>query len=210
LATIGYAELPIPGGGDSPTTPGNLAELAEAIDPHLWQSVTNLADRDARLSAAPAGTVAKAPDATTWIKLSGESNTWVTFWEPLQSWQPITLAAGFESGQTVAECRIDRGQVHMRGTVQRTDGQLISANGVKLGTVPTACIPDQIARLPVGASMTGDAIVGTCRLEVYSPDQDGNALGARGSIVGWSQDGEQDEGTPGLMWIDISGYYWLD
>ena len=44
MATIGYAGLPIPGGGDSPTTPGHLADLAEAIDPHLWQHVTNLAD----------------------------------------------------------------------------------------------------------------------------------------------------------------------
>ena len=210
MATIGYAELPVPGGGDSPTTPGHLADLAEAIDPLLWQPVTNLADRDARLSGAPAGTVAKAPDATTWIKMSSVSNTWVTFWEPLQDWQPLTLAAGFESGQTIAEGRIDRGQVHLRGTIQRTDGQLISANGVKLATVPNAMIPDQIARYAASASMTGDAINGTCRAEVYSPDQDGNAIGGRGSVVIWSQDGEQDEGTPGLMWVDISGSYWLD
>ncbi|GAB2732832.1 hypothetical protein [Streptomyces bullii] len=210
MATIGYAQLPIPGGGDSPTTPGHLAELAAAIDPHLWQHVTNLADRDTRLSEAPVQTVALAPDGTTWVKISATTNTWVTHWEPLQAWQPLTLAAGYESGQTLAEGRIDRGQVHLRGTIQRTDGQLISANGVKLATVPTAMIPKQIARCAAPASMTGDAMTGTCRLEVYSPDQDANSLGGRGSVIAWSQDGQQDGGTPGLMWIDISGSYWLD
>ena len=148
--------------------------------------------------------------ATTWVKISDSANTWVTHWEPLQAWQPLTLAAGFEAGQTVPEARIDRGKVHVRGTIQRTDGQLISANGVKLATVPNAMIPEQIARYAAPASMTGDAITGTCRAEVYSPDQDGNAIGGRGSVVIWSQDGEQDEGTPGLMWVDISGSYWLD
>lgn len=210
MATIGYAELPVPGGGDSPTTPGHLAELAEAIDPHLWIPVTNLADRDARLSDAPTRTVALAADGTTWVKISDSANTWVTHWEPLQAWQPITLAAGFEAGQTLPEARIDRGEVHLRGTIQRTDGQLISANGVKLATVPNAMIPDQIARYAAPSSMTGDAMVGTCRLEVYSPDQDSNSLGGRGSVIAWSQDGEQDAGTPGLMWVDISGSYWLD
>jgi hypothetical protein len=210
LATIGYAQLPVPGGGDSPTTPGHLAELAEAIDPHLWQHVTNVADRDARLDQAPAQTVAVAPDGTTWVKISSVTNTWVTVWEPLQAWQPVTLASGFEAGQTDPEARIHNGQVHLRGTIQRTDGQLISANGVKLATVPNAMIPEQIARYAAPASMTGDAITGTCRAEVYSPDQDGNAIGGRGSVVIWSQDGEQDAGTPGLMWVDISGSYWLD
>ncbi|MGW0865735.1 hypothetical protein [Streptomyces sp. NPDC002611] len=210
MATIGYAGLPIPGGGDSPTTPGHLAELAEAIDPHLWQHVTNLADRNARLSEAPVQTVALAPDGTTWVKVSSTTNTWVTHWEPLQAWQPLTLAAGFEAGQTLPEGRLYNGQAHLRGTIQRTDGQLISANGVKLATVPTALIPQQIARYAAPASMTGDAMVGTCRAEVFSPDQDANALGGRGSVVAWSQDGQQDAGTPGLMWVDISGYYWLD
>jgi hypothetical protein len=210
VATIGNAELPIPGGGDSPTGPAQLAELAEAIDPHLWQHVTNLADRNARLDEAPLQTVAVAPDGTTWVKISGTTNTWATIYEPLPAWQPLTLAAGYESGQTLAEGRIYSGQVHLRGTIQRTDGQLISANGTKLATVPTALIPSQIARYAAPSSMTGDAMVGACRMEVYSPDQDANAIGGRGSVVVWSQDGQQDSGTPGLMWVDISGSYWLD
>lgn len=210
MATIGYAQLPVPGGGDSPTTPGHLADLAEAIDPHLWQPVNNLADRDARLSAAPVQTVALAPDGTTWVKISSTTNTWVTHWEPLQAWQALTLASGFEAGQTVPEARIYNGQVHLRGTIQRTDGQLIASAGVKLGSVPTAMIPEQIARLSGTSSLTGDAMVGTGRVEVFSPDQDANSLGARGSIIWYSQDGSQDAGTPGVMWVDVSGYYWLD
>ncbi|MFF4040557.1 hypothetical protein [Streptomyces sp. NPDC001816] len=210
MATIGYAALPIPGGGDSPTTPAHLAELAEAIDPHLWQHVTNLADRDARLSDAPAQTVAVGPDGTTWVKVSGTTNTWATIWEPFEDWQPLTLASGFEAGQTLPECRIDRGKAHLRGRIQRTDGQLISANGVKLGSVPTDFIPQQISSFTGGASLTGDAMTGVCRIEVFSPDQDANSLGGRGSIIVYSQDGMQDSGTAGLMWVDISGYYWLD
>lgn len=216
MATIGNAALPIPGGGDSPTTPAHLAELAEAIDPHLWQHVTNLADRDARLSEAPARTVALAPDGTTWVKVSDTTNTWVTHWEPLQDWVPITLAAGFEEGQTTPECRIDRGKVHLRGRIQRTDGQLIADSGVKLGSVPTACIPKQIASWDGGASLTGDAMTGVGRCEVFSPDQDANTFGGRGSLIWYSQDGSQASaskpggGTPGVMWVDISGYYWLD
>lgn len=209
MATIGYAELPIPGGGDGPTVPGHLAELAEAIDPHLWHHVTDLADRNTRLSAAPVWTVAVAANGTTWVKTS-TSNVWATIWEPLQDWQPLTLATGYEAGQTTPEGRVFNGQAHLRGTIQRTDGQLISANGTKLATVPTAFIPKQLARYAAPASMTGDAMTGTCRMEIYSPDQDANAIGGRGSVVVWSQDGQQDSGTPGLMWVDISGSYWLD
>lgn len=211
MATIGYANLPIPAGGDSPTTPAHLAELAQAIDPHLWQPVNNLADRDARLSGAPVQTVALAPDGTTWVKISATTNTWVTHWEPLQSWQAITLASGYEGGQTDPECRIDRGQVYLRGTIQRTDGAVIATSGVKLGSVPTACIPAQIARLTSGASLTGDAMTGVGRTEVFSHDQDANSFGPAGSIIWYSQDGTQvSGGTPGVFWVDISGSYWLD
>lgn len=210
MATIGYAGLPIPGGGDSPTTPGHLAALAEAIDPHLWQAVANLADRNSRLSAAALRTVAVAPDGTTWVKTSAVTNTWATVWEPFQDWQPITLASGYEAGQTLPECRIDRGKAHLRGRIQRTDGQLIPAAGVKLGTVPTSYIPSQICSFAGGASITGDAMTAVCRVEVFSPDQDANSLGGRGSLIVYSQDGGQDGGTAGLMWVDLSGYYWLD
>lgn len=210
MATFGYAGLPVPGGGDSPTGPAQLAELAEAIDPHLWQHVTNLADRNTRLAAAPLQTVAVAPDGTTWIKTSATTNTWITIWQPLPPWTAITLASGYEAGQTDPQYRIEGGKVHLRGRIQRIDGQLIASAGVKLGSVPTACIPTQISSLPGGASITGDAMTGVCRIEIFSPDQDANSLGGRGSLIVYSQDGSQDAGTPGLMWVDISGYYWLD
>jgi hypothetical protein len=210
VATFGYADLPVPGGGDGPTLPGHLANLAEAIDPHLWQHATDQADRDTKYSTAPARTVVVALDGTTWIKISDSTNTWITVWEPLADWAPLSLVSGYEAGQTDPEYRIDRGQVHLRGRIQRTDSGLIPAAGVKIGTVPTACIPRQISSFDGGASITGDAMTGVCRVEIFSPDQDANALGARGSLVVYSQDGSQDGGTPGLMWVDISGSYWLD
>jgi hypothetical protein len=210
LATIGYAGLPIPGGGDSPTTPAHLAELAEAIDPHLWQHVTNLADRDTRLSGAPVSTVALAPDGTTWVKVSSTTNTWVTHWEPLQGWQPITLASGYTAGETLPAIRIDRGHVYLRGRIGRTAGDLIPPSGVKIASVPNAAIPVQLGCWAGCSSLVGDAMVGTGRIEVFSADQDGNVNGGRGSLLWYSQDGGQDGGTPGVSWVDISGDYWLD
>ncbi len=210
MATIGYADIPVPGGGDGPTVPGHLADLAEAIDPHLWQHVDDLADRNATLNTAPKWTVAVAGDGTTWVKTSDSTNTWATLWEPLADWQPLTLASGYEAGQTTPEGRIDRGHVYLRGRIQRTDGQLIPAAGVKLGTVPDEMIPEQISSFAGGASLTGDAMTGVGRVEIFSPDQDANALGGRGSLIWYSQDGMQDSGTPGVAWADISGSYWLD
>lgn len=210
MATIGYAELPVPGGGDSPTTPGHLAELAEAIDPHLWQHVVNEADRNTRLAGAPVQTVAVAPNGTAWIKTATATNTWITLWEPLSAWQPITLASGYIAGETVPQVRIDRGRVWTRGRIARADGTLLPAAGVKLGTVPNAAIPAQLGAWAGAASLTGDAMTGVGRVEVFSADQDGNINGNRGSIVWYSQDGMQDNGVTGVYWADISGFYWLD
>jgi hypothetical protein len=210
LATIGYADLPVPGGGDGPTVPGHLADLATAIDPHLWQHANDQADRDTKYSTAPAQTVVVALDGTTWVKVSSSTNTWITVWEPLADWQPLTLASGYEAGQTTPEGRIDRGQVHLRGRIQRTDSGLITSAGVKIGDVPTAFFPAQLASFDGGASLTGDALTAVGRVEVFSHDQDANAFGAAGSIIWYSQDGTQDGGTPGVAWVDISGSYWLD
>lgn len=210
MATIGYANLPIPGGGDGPTTPGHLADLAEAIDPHLVQHATDEADRNTRYSTAPAQIVVVALDGTTWVKVSSDTNTWVTVWEPLADWQPLTLASGYEAGQTSPEGRIDRGMVHLRGRIERTDSGLIAAAGVKLATVPDAFIPAQISSFAGGASLNLDAMTGVGRVEVFSPDQDANSFGGRGSLIWYSQDGSQDGGTAGVSWVDISGSYWLD
>lgn len=209
MATFGYAGLPVPGGGDGPTMPGHLAELAEAIDPHLWQHADDEADRDTKYSTAPALTAVVAPSGTVWIKTSSGS-TWVTVWEPLAEWQPLSLASGYEAGQTVPEGRIDRGKVSLRGRIQRIDGGLVPAAGVKLATVPADFIPEQISSFAGGASLTGDPMTGVGRVEIFSPDQDANSLGARGSVIWYSQDGIQDSGTPGVVWVDISGSYWLD
>lgn len=210
MATIGYAGLPVPGGGDGPTVPGNLAALAAAIDPLLWQPVTNLADRNARLSGALVRTVAVAPDGTTWVKTSSSTNTWITLWEPVQAWQTLTLASGYSAGETIPQVRIDRGQAFLRGRIALTSGALIPISGVKIASVPTTAIPTKLVCRATGASLSGDAMVGAGRLEVFSPDQDGNTAGGRGSIVWYSQDGIQDGGTGGVAWVDIGCSYWLD
>lgn len=204
MPTIGYADLPVPGGGDAPVGPGAFAALATAIDPHLWQHATDMADRDAQYAAAALHTVVTADNGSVWVKTSAIANTWATIYEPDPAWRPVTLASGFEAGQTDPEVRIVRGEAHLRGRVQRTDGVPIAVSGVKIATVPTDCIPNQISSFAGGASLTGDPAIGVGRVEVFSPDQDGNALGARGSVIWYSQDGT------GVPWVDISGSYWLD
>lgn len=203
MPTIGYANLPVPAGGNSPTVPGDIAALATAIDPRLRQSATDLADRTTKYAAAAAGLLVTADDGTMWLKISA-SDVWVTIWEPVMDWQPLSLASGFEAGQTDPEYRIDRGQVHLRGRITRTDTTDIATAGVKLGEVPEEAIPAQIASWAGGASLGGDPVTGVGRCEVFSPDQDGNALGDAGSIIWYSQDGS------GVDWVDLSGSYWLD
>ncbi|MFF2651463.1 hypothetical protein [Streptomyces sp. NPDC058045] len=207
MATIGYAQLPVPAGGDSPTVPAHLAHLADALDPHLVQHVQNLADRTARLANAPLQTLAIAADGTTWIKTSADTDTWITLYEPLETWRTLTLAAGHESASPTPQIRREGRQVHLRGRVQRTDGGLIgTTNSAVLANVPSDCIPKQLAAFAGGSSITGDPMTGVCRVEITSPSQ---AVGA-GLVQMYSQDGSQGGGTIGTQWVDISGSYWLD
>lgn len=204
MATIGRAQLPIPGGGDAPVGPGALADLALAIDPHLVQHVADKAERDAEYDDAPLHTIVSAANGSLWLKTSASTNTWAVIYEPVAAWRPITLASGFTAGQTTPEIRIDRDRAYLRGRIEKTDGTVIPIGGTKLATVPSDCIPDQLSSWAGGQSITGDPMTAVGRLEVFSPDQDSNAFGGRGSLIWYSQDGT---GTP---WVDLSGSYWLD
>lgn len=201
MTTIGYAQLPVPAGGDAPVGPGAIAALATAVDPHLVHHVDDLAHRDAALSGAPARTMAVALDGSTWIKTSSTGNTWITVWEPLSAWRPISVASGYEAGQTTPQVRVVGRQVHLRGRLQKTDGSMIAGGGVAVGTVPSDCYPQQLASFAGGASLTGDAMTGVGRVEIYSADQTSHDVG---NVIWYSQDGD------GVTWIDISGSYWLD
>jgi hypothetical protein len=204
MATVGYAQLPVPGGGDAPAGPGEFAAFGLAIDPHLVQQVADKAARDAGYADAPLHTVVSAENGSLWIKTSATTNTWATIYEPLADWRPITLASGFTEGQTTPEVRIDRGRVYLRGRIEKSDGTTIGLSGVKLATVPDDCIPAQLSSWDGGQSISGDPVTAVGRMECFSPDQDSNSLGGRGSLIWYSQDGT------GTTWVDISGSYWLD
>ncbi|MEV6836761.1 hypothetical protein AB0N17_20015 [Streptomyces sp. NPDC051133] len=204
MATVGRAQLPIPGGGDAPVGPGALAELALAIDPHLVQHVVDKAERDAQYADSPLHMLVSAENGSLWMKTSASSNTWAVIYEPLADWRPVTLASGFTAGQTTPEIRIDRGQVYLRGRVEKSDGTTIGISGVKLGTVPDDCIPSQLESWAAGQSITGDPVTAVGRMEAFSHDQDSNSLGGAGSLVWYSQDGT------GTTWVDISGRYSLN
>jgi hypothetical protein len=207
LATIGYAELPVPAGGDGPTVPADIAELAAALDPHLVQHATNEADRDSRFSAAPVQTLVIATDGTTWMKTSSISNTWVTLFEPLQDWQPtITLKSGFEEGSVELGTRVKDGtHVYLKGRIQRTDAtNILDANAVNLGAVPSELIPPtELRTYPGTCSMAGSTTDAAGRIEILNTGT-ASAYGVAGDILWWYQ------GDTGTAWVDISGDYWID
>lgn len=208
MPTIGNAELPVPAGADAPTIVDALADLATALDPHLVQHVEDLADRNSTLSSAPQHTVAVAEDGTTWVKTESGSNTWITVWEPLPAWQNVTLTSGYQvSGGYTPQARLIGSQVFLRGRIERVDGLVIPTNGVKVGTVPTACTPqEQVGAYAGTCSLAGDVVIGVGKLEVLETDTS-STLGDAGDITWWSQDGPVAVGTP---WIAINGAYWID
>ncbi|MFD5656909.1 hypothetical protein [Streptomyces hirsutus] len=207
MPTIGYADLPIPGGGDGPDGAAAIAALAAALDPHLVQHVANLADRTARLSAAPVRTLAIAANGTAWTKTSATTDTWVTLWEPTPAWRTLGLAAGFEQVTSTPQIRLIGKQVFVRGRVQKVSGGLIgTANTEVLAVMPSDCWPTRLCFWAGGSSITGDPMTALCRIEIAGPAQ---AL-PTGSLSMYSQDGGQDGGTVGTSWVDISGSYWID
>jgi hypothetical protein len=194
MAEIGYAQLPVPAGGDAPVGPGALAALATAIDPHLIQHVTNLAQRNSLYADAPLHTLVSAENGSLWIKTSATTNTWATIWEPLPAWAPIPLASGFiaNAGYT-PEYRVIGKQAHVRGRVERFTGAVLDGGaGLTIAAVPDPAKPLQLSSWDGGQSLTGDPVTAVCRMEAAT------------NIVFWSQDGT------GAVWIDISGSYWLD
>lgn len=206
MATIGYAGLPVPAGGDGPDVPADIAELATALDPHLVQHASDEADRDSKYSTAPVQTLVIAEDGTSWIKLSSSSNTWATLYEPLQGWQPvITLKSGFEEGVVELGARVKDGtHVYLKGRIQRTDGTLITdPNAVNLGSISSDLIPTELRTISASCSMAGTTTDATGRLEILDANTS-SAYGSAGDILWWYQ------GTDGTSWVDISGDYWID
>lgn len=200
MADIGYAKLPVPGGGDAPTTPGDLAALAQAIDPHLVQHVADKAERDATYANAPLHTVVGAADGTFWKKTSSSSNTWVTLWEPLPAWRPIALASGIGvSGDTPPSIRLIGECVYLIGTLDKTDGTNFTGDGLVIATVPSDCIPSRRRRYIGAASVAGDTTDAAVRIEIS-----GTTDATPGQVIVWYQ------APGGSPWFDLSGSYWKD
>ncbi|MGW2708082.1 hypothetical protein ACWC4J_03665 [Streptomyces sp. NPDC001356] len=197
---IGYAKLPIPGGGQAPTTPGDLAAFAQAVDPHLVHHVADEAERDSLLDDAPVHTIASAANGTLWKKTSSTETPWVTLWEPLPAWRPVSLAAGVgQSGDVTPSIRVVGGRVYLQGAVSKADGTVFSGDSIKVGSVPTDCVPEQVRRYVAACSMAGDTTDGACRIEVT-----GKTNASPGDILVWYQ------ATGGTPWVDLSGGYWMD
>ncbi|MFE9937399.1 hypothetical protein [Streptomyces hirsutus] len=205
MATIGYANLPVPAGGQAPAVPADFAAFAEAIDPHLRHSVTDLADRTNRFSKAPAHTLVTANNGSMWLKISNTTDTWATIWEPAPGWdRTITLAPGLQAGNTsVGLMRLEGGRrVELKGRIERVDGtNLADPFAINLGSVPQDCIPPGLRTWPGTCSLTGETTDAVGRLEILAPGTS-SAYGVAGDIL-WSY-----QGVGGTPWVDISGYYW--
>lgn len=199
MATIGYAGLPVPAGSNAPDISAILATYTEALDPHLLQLVADEAERDVNLTDAPAGTVAvSTTDGSVWAKTAAG---WVTWWEPVEAWRPISLNSGFSEFITTPQVRRIGSQVFMRGRIQN-EGTVTVPVGVAMGVVPTDCIPSQLTSLPVAASYVGDPSTGVGRLDIYSPEE---VSQPEGSITWNSQDGDG-----AVTWVELTGSYWID
>ncbi|MBP5922190.1 hypothetical protein F3K32_18220 [Streptomyces sp. LBUM 1483] len=207
MPTIGYAQLPVPAGGDGPQVVSAVADLATALDPHLVQHAEDQADRDARFSTAPVHTLVIAEDGTAWMKLDSGTNTWTTIHSPLQAWQStLTLKSGFEESTVPLGVRVkDDTHVYLKGRIERTDGnKILDANAVNLGAVPSGLIPPTELRTWAGTcSMAGTTTLAAGRLEVLNTGT-ASAYGVAGDILWWYQ------GPDGTDWVDISGDYWMD
>lgn len=206
MATIGYAHLPIPAGANSPTVPADLAALAEAIDPHLRHSVVDDAQRDAEFGDAPVHTLVTAEDGTMWLKTGPLAADWVTIWQPLEAWRPITLASGNEAGTISCEIRRVGLRVYMRGRVVKSNGSNFDLpnDPVKVGSVPGDCIPGQeLASWAASCSLGGNNTDAAGRMEVLNTGTT-SSNGVAGDILFWFQ------GTDGTPYIDLSGEWWID
>lgn len=204
MATIGYADLPVPAGGDSPTIPAAVAELATALDPHLIHHVYDQAQRDADFVLAPVQTLVIAESGMAWIKLASSSNSWATVYEPVPAWGTITLASGYEQGAaTLGVRKMASGIVYLKGRIQATSGNMDGgAAALNVGSVPDDCIPEFIGTITASCSLGGDTTDAAGRLEVLASNSSSSS-GDPGDLLWWYQ------GTGGTPWIDISGYYWL-
>ncbi|MFD7319220.1 hypothetical protein [Streptomyces sp. NPDC059883] len=206
MATVGLANIRIPAGNNAPAGPGQLAELALDIDPHLILHVADLAERNSLYAGAPANTMVSAADGSLWKKTASDSNSWVTWWEPLPAWRTLPLATGYQEGTLTPQIRMIGKQVHTRGRIVRTDGGLIvGTDGVQIATVPNDTIPEQSGTSGAYFSLTGPPLIGAGRYEVRGKNDT-----PPGALVFYSQDGAQDGGAVGCTWVDVSGSYWLD
>lgn len=65
-------------------------------------------------------------------------------WRPLSPgpWKPLTLASGYSANSGSPSYRIVNGEVHLRGTISRSNGAALTANAVtEFATLPSEARP---------------------------------------------------------------------
>lgn len=204
MATVGFADLPVPGGGDAPAGPGEFAALALAVDRGLIQHVADKAERDSVYAEAPLHTAVSAEDGSLWIKTAAATSTWATVYEPVPAWRPFNLAAGMVTGNVQLGVRRMGALVHIKGQIAKEDGKpLNAAYAVNLGTVPSDCVPTGLRTYPASCSLGGDTIQAVGRIDVLGSNTS-SSYGTAGDLLWWLQD------PAGTQYVDVTGLYWMD
>ncbi|WP_432157768.1 MULTISPECIES: hypothetical protein [unclassified Streptomyces] len=182
--------IPYPVLGDAPDIEVATQEIVNGIVP---RTIMRFADANAR-SAALSGEVAPAPGMITyliaedrWDRRDGDG-----VWRPLSPgpWKPLSLLAGYSANSGTPGYRIVNGDVHLRGTISKTNGSALTTNDVtQFATLPTEARPVGGSRFFVGPTQwTTNAGVSYmhARLEAWA---DGTLhyllpLGSRSAWVG--------------------------
>lgn len=128
--------------GDSPDIEVATQTIVNGIVP---KTVMRFANANAR-AAALSGEAAPVPGMITYLiaedrydRRDGDG-----VWRPLSPgpWRPFTFASGYSSYSGSPAYRIVNGEVHLRGTIARSNGSALVVNDeTKMGTLPLEARP---------------------------------------------------------------------
>jgi hypothetical protein len=128
--------------GDAPDIEVATQTIVNGLVP---MTIMRFKDANAR-AAALSGTSAPVPGMVTYLIAEDryERRDGDGVWRPFSPgpWKPFSYATGYTANSGAPAYRIVNGDVHLRGTIKRTNGAALTTNAViPLGTLPTEARP---------------------------------------------------------------------
>ncbi|MYR43072.1 hypothetical protein [Streptomyces sp. SID5910] len=129
--------------GDAPDIEVATQTIVNGIVP---QTVMRFANANAR-AAALSGESAPVPGMVTYLNAEDryDRRDGDGIWRPLSPgpWKPFTFATGYSANSGGPAYRIVNGEVHLRGTISKSNGSALTVNAeTRLGTLPTEARPN--------------------------------------------------------------------